>query len=189
MTPHRSRSFIAGLRDFRGLGAKAAARGSAAGLVLVAGCTHAPPATTPKPNARAEQVLAADLDRIFGAAPMQHALWGVQIKSLDTGRTLYSKNPATLMMPASNMKIVTLAAAAETLGWNYRFTTMLETTAAIDAGTLNGDLVVRGGGDPTINTRGNRAAVLFDEWAAALKAAGIHRIEGNVVGDASAFAG
>ena len=120
---------------------------------------------------------------------MQHALWGVQVKSLDTGRTLYSRNPGTLMMPASNMKIVTLAAAAETLGWDYRFKTTLETSGAIDAGTLKGDLVVRGGGDPTINKRDNRAEAVFDQWAATLKAAGIQRIEGNVVGDAGAFGG
>jgi D-alanyl-D-alanine carboxypeptidase/D-alanyl-D-alanine-endopeptidase (penicillin-binding protein 4) len=91
------------------------------------------------------------------------------------------------MMPASNMKIVTLAAAAETLGWDYRFTTTLETAAPIENGILKGDLIVRGTGDPTINTRADRAAVLFDEWAAALKAAGITRIDGNIVGDASAF--
>ena len=47
-------------------------------------------------------------------------------------------------MPASNMKIVTLAAAAETLGWDYRFKTTLETTATIDGGVLKGDLIVRG---------------------------------------------
>ena len=89
------------------------------------------------------------------------------------------------MMPASNMKIVTLAAAAETLGWDYRFKTTLETTAEVDNGVLKGDLIVRGTGDPTINARDKRAAAVFDEWAAALKAAGISRIDGNVVGDAT----
>jgi D-alanyl-D-alanine carboxypeptidase/D-alanyl-D-alanine-endopeptidase (penicillin-binding protein 4) len=91
------------------------------------------------------------------------------------------------MMPASNMKILTLAAAIQTLGWDYRFKTTLETAGTIDDGVLRGDLVVRGGGDPTINRRDNRATAIFDEWAAALKAAGINRIEGNVIGDAGAF--
>ena len=81
---------------------------------------------------------------------------------------LYARNPRKLMMPASNMKIVTLAAAAETLGWDYRFKTTLETAAPVEAGTLPGDLIVRGGGDPTINSRDNRAAAMFDRWAAAL---------------------
>jgi D-alanyl-D-alanine carboxypeptidase/D-alanyl-D-alanine-endopeptidase (penicillin-binding protein 4) len=42
---------------------------------------------------------------------MEQGLWGVEVKSLDSGRILYSRNPRTLMMPASNMKILTLAAA------------------------------------------------------------------------------
>jgi D-alanyl-D-alanine carboxypeptidase/D-alanyl-D-alanine-endopeptidase (penicillin-binding protein 4) len=100
---------------------------------------------------------------------------------------LYARNARKLMMPASNMKILTLAAAAETLGWDYRFKTTLETTADVDAGVLKGDLVVRGGGDPTINARDKRAVAVFDEWAAALKSAGISRIEGDIIGDASAF--
>jgi D-alanyl-D-alanine carboxypeptidase/D-alanyl-D-alanine-endopeptidase (penicillin-binding protein 4) len=57
---------------------------------------------------------------------MAQAQWGVDVRSLDTGDVLYQLNPHKLMMPASNMKIVTLAAAAETLGWDYRFTTTLE---------------------------------------------------------------
>jgi D-alanyl-D-alanine carboxypeptidase/D-alanyl-D-alanine-endopeptidase (penicillin-binding protein 4) len=120
---------------------------------------------------------------------MEQGLWGVEVKSLETGRVLYTLNARKLMMPASNMKIVTLAAAAETLGWDYRFTTTLETDDAIDGGALKGNLIVRGGGDPTINSRGGRARAVFDEWAAALKAAGVTRINGNIVADASAFDG
>ena len=111
----------------------------------------------------------------------------MQVKSLETGRILYSRNPVTLLMPASNMKIVTVAAAAEALGWDYRFKTTLETAGPIDGGVLRGDLIVRGTGDPTINSRGNRAAAVFDEWATALKAAGITRITGAIVGDDDAF--
>ena len=118
---------------------------------------------------------------------MEQGLWGVVVKSLDSGKVLYALNARKLMMPASNMKIVTLAAAAEALGWDYRFKTTLETTADVENGVLKGDLIVRGGGDPTINARDKRAAAVFDEWAAALKSAGINRIEGGIVGDSSAF--
>jgi D-alanyl-D-alanine carboxypeptidase/D-alanyl-D-alanine-endopeptidase (penicillin-binding protein 4) len=156
-------------------------------LVIAAGCTHAAPATSAKPNAGAERALRADLERIFSAPLTAQALWGVQIKSLDSGRVLYSRNPVTLLMPASNMKIVTVAAAAQSLGWDYRFKTTLETTGAVQAGTLVGDLIIRGSGDPTINTRGNRATAVLDEWAASLKAAGISRIDGAVLGDDDAF--
>ncbi len=134
-----------------------------------------------------ERALVRDLDRLFNAPVMEHGLWGVEVKSLDSGRVLYARNARTLMMPASNMKILTLAAAAETLGWDYRFRTTLETSVEIADGALKGDLIVRGTGDPTINSRDNRAAAVFDEWAAALKAAGITRIDGSVVADDTAF--
>jgi D-alanyl-D-alanine carboxypeptidase/D-alanyl-D-alanine-endopeptidase (penicillin-binding protein 4) len=131
--------------------------------------------------------LVADLNRIFHAPAMVQGIWGVEVKSLDSGRVLYALNPKTLMMPASNMKILTLAAAAETLGWDFRFKTNLDTTAPVADGALKGDLIVAGGGDPTINSRDNRAAAVLDEWADALKSAGITRIDGNIVGDGGAF--
>ena len=162
-------------------GAKAAkAFGS---LCLLACCTLAAAAGPSKQ----ERALARDLDRIFSAPVMAQGLWGVEVKSLDSGRILYARNPRTLMMPASNMKILTLAAAAETLGWDYRFRTTLEAAAPVVNGTLEGDLFVRGTGDPTINSRDGRAAALFDQWAAALRAQGITRISGGVIADGSAF--
>ena len=160
---------------------------SAAILVLLAGCTPEPPTLGPQPNSRAERQLVSDLDRIFGAPVMGQGIWGVEVKSLDTGRVLYARNPRTLLMPASNMKILTLSAAAETLGWDYRFKTVLETAAPIENGVLRGDLIVRGGGDPTINARGGRAAAVFGDWAAALQSDGITSIDGAVIGDDNAF--
>ena len=131
--------------------------------------------------------LQEDLGAIFGAPLMAHADWGVAIQSVDTGEVLYRLNPDKLMMPASNMKIVTLAAAARVLGWDHRFTTTLETSGQIVGGSLDGDLIVRGGGDPTINVRNARGAAVFSEWAAALKAEGIERINGRIVGDDQLF--
>jgi serine-type D-Ala-D-Ala carboxypeptidase/endopeptidase (penicillin-binding protein 4) len=118
---------------------------------------------------------------------MSRGVWGVDIRSLETGELIYTRDAGRLMMPASNMKIVTLAAAAEVLGWDYRSTTTLETSAPVESGVLNGDLYVRGGGDPSINARDGRAAAVLDEWAAALRAAGIQEINGRIVGDDQAF--
>ena len=157
-------------------------------LLLTTACAaHSQQPAQPRQPSSAERDLASDLSQIFGARVMEQALWGVEVRSLDTGRILYELNSRKLMMPASNMKILTLATAAETLGWDFRFTTTLETAAPVEAGVLSGDLMVRGSGDPTINSRNGRAAALFDEWAAALKAAGISRIDGRVIGDDNAF--
>lgn len=118
---------------------------------------------------------------------MARAVWGVDIRSVDTGESIFTHNGDRLMMPASNMKILTLATAAQTLGWDYLFPTVLETTAPVDGGVLKGDLIVRGSGDPSINTRGNRASAVFDDLAKALNGAGITAIDGRVIGDDQAF--
>jgi D-alanyl-D-alanine carboxypeptidase/D-alanyl-D-alanine-endopeptidase (penicillin-binding protein 4) len=139
------------------------------------------------PDSPPVRELRADLGRVFGAPVMARATWGVDIRSLDTGEHLYELNAGRLMMPASNMKIVTLAAAAEALGWDFRFTTTLEAFAPVDNGVLQGDLFIRGTGDPTINARSGRAEAVFAEWAAALHAAGITGVRGRIIGDDQAF--
>ena len=163
-----------------------------AALALGPACASNPaPAARPAPSraapSQAVRALQADLARVFNAPIMARGSWGVEVRSLQTGETLYSLNADKLMMPASNMKIVTLAAAAETLGWDFRYTTTLETAGTIADGTLHGDLFVRSSGDPTINSRGNRAAAVLDEWAAALRTAGITAIDGRIIGDDQAF--
>lgn len=135
----------------------------------------------------AVRALRADLDRIFGAPIMSRGVWAVDVRRAGERDPLYQLNAGKLMMPASNMKVVTLATAAEVLGWDYRFTTTLETAGAVENGVLRGDLVIRGTGDPTINWRDGRAEAVLREWASALRAAGIRRIDGRIVGDDQAF--
>lgn len=160
--------------------------------VLTGGCASNSPAALPGEATALEadgavRRLRDQLRQVFGAPLMDRAMWAVEIRSLDRGDTLFSLNAGRLAMPASNQKIVTMAAAADILGWDYRFTTTLETAAPIEDGILRGDLVVRGTGDPTINTRQSRGTAVFAEWTAALRAAGITRIDGRIVGDDQAF--
>ena len=124
---------------------------------------------------------------MFKAPINERGVWAVRIRSVGTGEELYSLNAGKLMMPASNMKILTVSAAAERLGWDYRFTTTLETRGRVSDGVLHGDLVVRGSGDPTINSRERRAELLLDDWSRALKADGIQSIDGRIIGDDQAF--
>ena len=113
--------------------------------------------------------------------------WAVLVQSLESGAVLYERNASKLMMPASNMKVVTLSAAAERLGWDYRYRTSLLTSAPIEDGTLRGDLEVVGSGDPTINGRGGSPTRVFESWADQLRAAGIRKIDGRIVANAGAF--
>ena len=131
--------------------------------------------------------LRAELDTLFGAAAFDRMLWGVEVQSLATGELLYALNPTKLVMPASNMKVVTLAAAAERLGWGYTFETRLLAAGQVERGVLQGDLVIVGTGDPTINGRSGNATVVFEDWAARLRDAGITAIQGRVVADDRSF--
>ena len=124
-----------------------------------------------------------DLDALVGAPALQHGYWGVLIKSLKSDETLYSLNAKRLMMPASNMKIVTLAAAADRLGWDYTYATKIYAAGRIDAGVLQGDLLVVGSGDPSIG----ESPDTLGAWAEQLAGRGIRTIAGRVIGDDNAF--
>jgi serine-type D-Ala-D-Ala carboxypeptidase/endopeptidase (penicillin-binding protein 4) len=118
---------------------------------------------------------------------MSHAQWAVDVRSIERNETLFSLNAGKLMMPASNMKILTLAGSAEILGWDARVTTTVEAVGHISNGVLEGDLLVHGAGDPTINARESRGVAVFADWANALRAAGITSIRGRIVGDDQVF--
>lgn len=92
----------------------------------------------------------------------------------------------TGLIPASTMKAITTATATEILGPDFTFPTRLETAGVLAGdGTLTGHLVIRGGGDPTLAESGISAT--FARWKTALEAAGIKKIEGSIVGDATIF--
>jgi len=146
-------------------------------------------AAEPRPAAPSGAIrgLQQNLAQVFSAPIMARAVWAVDVRSLATGERLFELNAGKLMMPASNMKVVTLAAAAERLGWDHRFTTVLETASPVENGVLRGDLILRGSGDPTINSREDRARAIFDAWIGILRSAGIRKIDGRIVGDDQAF--
>jgi serine-type D-Ala-D-Ala carboxypeptidase/endopeptidase (penicillin-binding protein 4) len=139
------------------------------------------------PDAREQ--LGRDLQSLFTSPTVSHAQWGVNFYSLRNKETLYSLNAGQFMVPASNQKILTTAVAAERLGWDFRFTTRLLATGPLDDdGTIAGDVVVVGNGDPTINPRHPERWRAFDDWAAALRARGVKIINGSLIGDDNAFA-
>lgn len=127
--------------------------------------------------------LAASLDALLHTPDADAALWGVFVQSLDSDETLYDRQGDRLMLPASAMKLVTLAVAAELLGWDYRYQTDVLSAAPVVDGVLQGDLVVRGGGDPSINTDSDTDTPVFDAWTTTLRELGISGISGRVIGD------
>ena len=133
------------------------------------------------------ETLQADLAHIFSSPKTDNAFWAVSIQSMDTGEFFYRLNSTKLVMPASNMKILTVAVAAEELGWDYQYETQLLASGQVKHGRLASDLIVRGNGDPTINSHNGPRENVFETWADQLKAMGIYAIDGRIVGDDNAF--
>ncbi len=112
------------------------------------------------------------------------ASWGIAVDSLDRRDRLVDVNARTLFVPASITKLVSVATAAEAVGWDYRFETSLLTTGSVSQGRLFGDLLIVGSGDPSIGGRGGGD---LSALVAAVKAAGFERIEGRIIGDDDAL--
>jgi D-alanyl-D-alanine carboxypeptidase/D-alanyl-D-alanine-endopeptidase (penicillin-binding protein 4) len=121
-----------------------------------------------------------------------HAQWGVKVVSLDSGITLFERNADKLMKPASNAKLYTASLALDRLGPDYRIKTSFYAAAKPDAdGVIHGDLLVYGRGDPTFSARFNHGDYkkALQPAIDALLAAGIKRLQGDLVGDESYFRG
>lgn len=104
----------------------------------------------------------------------KHAFWGIQIASLKDAGTLYQRNGDRFFVPASNTKLFTTALALTRLGPDHRFHTMV-------VADETGDLRLVGGGDPTLTLRD------IETFADSVVAAGIRRVNGDIVGDDTAY--
>lgn len=147
-------------------------------------------ATTGAP--RTVEDLRARIAEIMRRPEVAPAQLAVKISSLDTGSTLFEENSQKLLLPASVMKIFTLAAAIDRLTPDFRFKTSVYANSKPDAaGTVHGDLIIYGRGDPSISATFNNGDYFkaVDELAANIAAAGVKRVEGDLVGDESYFTG
>ncbi|MGN7476587.1 D-alanyl-D-alanine carboxypeptidase/D-alanyl-D-alanine endopeptidase [Solibacillus silvestris] len=107
----------------------------------------------------------------------------VTIRDVESGKIVYSHNGDKLMRPASNMKLISGAAALSILGEDYRFTTDLYMDGTMDGNMLNGNIYIKGSGDPTLKKDD------FLEFAKILKRNGIRTVNGHLIGDDTVFSG
>ena len=121
-----------------------------------------------------------------------HASISALVKDLNTGRVVFEHNPNKNLITASLMKLVTTATALDVLGKNYKFITHFRITGEIINGTLNGDLIIEGGGDPTLGSHyfsGQSPGSVLSSVGEFLKKKGIERINGRIVVDESYLKG
>jgi len=161
--------------------------------------------------AAATAALAVAINAPTQTPRLAHSIVAGEVYDLDSHRVLYARNPGVLMVPASTTKLLTEGTSLALLGPDFRWTTPVYRTGEIDSqGTLHGDLVLVASGDPNLSQRiqsdgtlafenedhaydgspetkavpGDPLAVMRD-LAAQVAKAGIKRIDGHVVVDAS----
>lgn len=162
-------------------------RCSAVGLVfvLLLLVPHSPAfGQAPPVSSTVEQLGTAIADTI-DTDTFTGTLWGIHVVNMRSGRVLYTKNADQNFVPASNVKLLTTAAVLEQLGPEYRYQTNVYVDGPVEDGTLEGNLIVRGAGDPTIGGYEQRddPTQVFRRWADSLRQRGITHISGNVIGD------
>ncbi|MSU25059.1 MAG: D-alanyl-D-alanine carboxypeptidase/D-alanyl-D-alanine-endopeptidase [Opitutus sp.] len=144
----------------------------------------------PASAAKTVDELRARIEAQLAQPRFRGALWGVKIVSLESGQTLFEHHADRLMTPASNTKLYTSALALDQLGGDYRIVTPILATARPDTtGTVTGDVIVSGRGDPSWKSRGGSKDfwATFDPFVAALAKAGVRRVTGDLVADATWF--
>ena len=135
------------------------------------------------------KVLQEDIDAILDNPDFSNANIGIEIRSCDNGEIIYRKNSNKNFIPASTLKLFTTAAALDFLGSDFSYTTNLYLDGAKNKkGVFQGNLIIRGSGDPTISTIYNKdPEKILDAWTDKLDSFGIKSIEGDIIGDDSYF--
>ncbi|MCY1633150.1 D-alanyl-D-alanine carboxypeptidase/D-alanyl-D-alanine endopeptidase [Marinifilum sp. D737] len=113
---------------------------------------------------------------------------GIIIKDVEKGKILAHHNSKMALTPASSQKLVTTASALEILGGDYQFKTLIETDGNIENGTLKGNLIIKGGGDPTLESKYFESQQnIARQIVFKLKELNINVIDGNILVDNSYF--
>jgi len=134
--------------------------------------------------------LRRDLDAQLRAAQVV-GKWGVMVISVTRGDTLFVREGDTPLLPASTMKLYTAAIAFDRFGPAHQFRTEVLHDGVIGAdGILDGNLYLKGAGDPSLSPRyapWHEGARPLDALADRIVTSGVRHVRGDIVGDATAF--
>lgn len=128
----------------------------------------------------------------FQASPaVRFGTVALSVRRVRDGQELIGYNARLSLPSASTLKLITTATALLVLGPDHTYTTVLEYDGTIRDSVLSGNLYVRGMGDPSLGTgrfSGHpNLSALLKRWSAAVRAGGIRRVQGAIVGDASLY--
>ncbi len=130
------------------------------------------------------------LNYIANDDTLSRAQWSIYAEYVDNGETVIDYNSRNCLAPASSLKIITTGLTLVKLGPDFQFSTRLYYSGSINRkGTLNGDLLIVGGGDPTLGSEMVPGSPgldsLLQTWIEVIRVTGIRRINGGVISDVS----
>ncbi|HEX7342870.1 MAG TPA: D-alanyl-D-alanine carboxypeptidase, partial [bacterium] len=129
-------------------------------------------------------------DKVLSASSFRGASWSIMAVDLQDGRILISREEDRSLIPASNIKLLGTACALETLGPDYRIATTIGYSGRLESsGTLAGDLIIIGAGDPTMSSRFWDSTDTFSAWCDSLLRRNIRHIQGDLIGYIGLFKG
>src|SRR5690606_11587399 len=123
---------------------------------------------------------------------LKYGIASLTVINARTGEIIYAKYENLGMAPASTLKVITLATAYQVLGKDFKYETDLLYSSVIKDGVLDGDIIIKGTGDPSLGSdhyKETKPEVLLKRWTDAIKAAGIKKVSGAVIADDSMFNG
>lgn len=133
------------------------------------------------------QKLEQAFNNLLADPQAKYALTSLCVLDAKTGQTIFGRNENIGVATASTLKTITSATAFGLLGKDFQYQTTLAYSGTIGSdGTLKGNLIIVGGGDPTLGSwryESSKENVILNQWVSAIKAAGIKKIEGKVIGD------
>lgn len=135
--------------------------------------------------------LQAAFNRLQADSQCKYASVSLTVLDVKTGETVFAANPNMGLATASTLKTITSVTAFNILGKDFRYQTQFGYIGSIDAnGTLNGDIIIKGSGDPTLGSwryEGHHENDILNQMVTALQKAGIKKINGRIIGDDSVF--
>lgn len=134
-----------------------------------------------------QQSLEKSFQSFLAQPNLKNGIASLHVIDRNSGSVIFEKNSQIGLPTASTLKIITSITGLDLLGADYTYKTKLYYTGTIDSlGTLHGDIVVQGSGDPTLGSdryEHTREQTLLNKWIVAIKNAGITAIEGRIIGD------
>ncbi len=143
-------------------------------------------------STQAQSTLQSGIDRILNSTELKHANVSLSVLDIETGEELASHRPNKSLTPASSLKVLTSLIAMDILTEDFTYKTNISYTGSLDVdGTLKGDIVIMGSGDPTLGSTKFGGKPNFEQVLSqivqSIQDAGITCIDGSIIADESVF--